>query len=498
MIHVRAENKSSNGSLASKEVFRYNRGYFRIGTPPPAKAIHLIYLYLFLSAGCVDLSDNDKTTPGTLPIQTSFKVEDFTSATECAVCHPQHYAEWSSSMHAYSIMDPVWISLQNKQQVHNLNNGVEIGDFCIQCHSPAAALTDLVENHIELTAEVINTFPPQVKEGVTCDACHLTTHLPDPTNISIIDHDYETVDFKLYSSDTRYGILDDPVENEFHNSVYHSGYDKSEFCQNCHNLTVDERNAEITQFEWEGTAFQAMGMECQSCHMPTYAGQATVDGPERDNLHRHFFPGIDEALIDFPGKNEQRQAIEDLLQTAAEINFFDTPPDTITAGIVWDAKLIVSNNTGHNFPSGTTFPRQLWIELIATIGNDTLLTSGWLDANGDLLDFYTDPSGEQDPQLRIFNTILYDAQGDSGLLAVSVENMVAMTDRTLPVSGSRTINYSINIPVGIEGELLFSAKLRFRSFPPFYLRHLDLESLIGNVHIFDIDSLTQTLYVSSI
>jgi len=100
--------------------------------------------------------------------------------------------------------------------------------------------------------------------------------------------------------------------------------------------------------------------------------------------------------------------------------------------------------------------------------------------------------------LRIFNTILYDAQGDSGLLAVSVENMVTMTDRTLPVSGSRTINYSINIPVGIEGELLFSAKLRFRSFPPFYLRHLDLESLIGNVHIFDIDSLTQTLYVSSI
>ena len=136
--------------------------------------------------------------------------------------------------------------------------------------------------------------------------------------------------------------------------------------------------------------------------------------------------------------------------------------------------------------------------MIATIGNDTLLTSGSLDSNGDLLDFNTNPGGELDPQLHIFNTILYNADGDSGLLAVSVENMVAMTDRTLPVSGSRTVNYSINIPEGIEGELYFSAKLRFRSFPPFYLRHLDLESLIGNVNIFNVDSLTQTLYVSSI
>jgi hypothetical protein len=231
--------------------------------------------------------------------------------------------------------------------------------------------------------------------------------------------------------------------------------------------------------------------------MPIYVGQAAVDGPERDNLHRHFFPGIDEALIDFPGKSDQRQAIEDLLQTAAEINLFDTPPDTIIAGTVWNAKLIVSNNTGHNFPSGTTFARQLWIELIATVSNDTLLASGQLNADGDLLDFYTDPSGELDPQLHMFNTILFDADGDSGLLEVSVENMVAMTDRTLPVSGSRTVTYSINIPEGIEGELHFSARLRFRSFPPFFLRHIYLESLIGNVNIFDVDSLTRILYVSS-
>jgi hypothetical protein len=45
--------------------------------------------------------------------------------------------------------------------------------------------------------------------------------------------------------------------------------------------------------------------------METYSGQAAVDGPKRDNLHRHDFIGVDIALLDnFPNKNEQKQKIE--------------------------------------------------------------------------------------------------------------------------------------------------------------------------------------------
>ena len=417
--------------------------------------IYLIVLILFI--GCVDLSENDRGD-NKLPIQTSFKVEDFSSAEECAVCHPQYYEEWSSSMHAYSIVDPVWLKQQNMQQAHNLENGVEIGDFCVQCHSPVAGLTNLIENHLDLTSDDINSLPAQAREGVTCDACHLTTHLPSPTNISIVNHDYETVDFKLYSSDTRYGILENPVDNDFHKSVYNSDYDKSEFCQNCHNLTVDGRDAEITQFEWEGTSFQAMRVESQTCHMPLYSGKAAVTGPERDNLHRHFFPGIDEALIDFPGKAEHRLALEDLLSTAAEINLFENPPDTINADTVWNARFVISNNTGHNFPSGTTFPRQLWMEVFAISNDDTLLASGFLDPRGDIYDFYIDPNRNVDPQLNIFNTILYNAEGDSGLLNVSVENMVKMVNNTLRVSDSKIVDYMIPIPSGMNGQLELTAR----------------------------------------
>ena len=84
------------------------------------------------------------------------------------------------------------------------------------------------------------------------------------------------------------------------------------FCQNCHNLTVDNRDAEITQFEWEQSSFQAMGVECQTCHMPLYSGKAAVSGPDRDNLHRHYFPGIDEALIDLDNFLNQKPSSKSL------------------------------------------------------------------------------------------------------------------------------------------------------------------------------------------
>ena len=84
-----------------------------------------------------------------------------------------------------------------------------------------------------------------------------------------------------------------------------------------------------------------------------------------------------------------------------------------------------------------------------------------------------------------------------GKINVSVENMVKMVNNSLQVSDSKIVDYSIPIPTGLIGELELTARLRFRSFPPFYLRHLGLDGLIENVNIFDIDTISDTLYVSS-
>ena len=457
-------------------------------------SFYLFVLCLFVFS-CGDLGKKEEL-PSSRPFQTHFKVEDFSSAEECQSCHPTHYDEWSSSMHAYSMKDPVWLGLQRREHRIHGEIGIELGNFCVQCHSPVASLTDAISNHQSFDLTDLEILPKQIQEGVTCDVCHTATHIPEPTDIQTDGQLFETTDFKLFTDGTRYGTIDDPVDNNYHTSEYHPGYDRSAICQNCHNLTVNGVNAEVTQFEWEGTAFQAMGSECQSCHMPTYEGQAAVDGPERDNLHRHFFPGVDVRLDQAQPDPEHLTAVEALLLDAADIEFYPAVPDTLEVDDALSVQVIVSNNSGHNFPSGTTFIRQLWLEVVATLDGDTLFASGLLNSDGDIWDFHVDTVDlEMDPQLQIFNTVLYNADGDSGLKKVGVEDMVSLSDYTLPVEGSKTVNYSIELPEDSYGTLDISARLRFRSFPPFFLRMLDLDYEATNLPIFDIDQVTARSYV---
>ena len=78
---------------------------------------------------------------------------------------------------------------------------------------------------------------------------------------------------------------------------------------------------------------------------------------------------------------------------------------------------------------------------------------------------------------------------------MGVEDMVSLSDYTLPVSGSKFVNYSIELPEGSNGTLDISARLRFRSFPPFFLRMLYLDYEATNLHIFDIDQVTVQSHV---
>lgn len=427
----------------------------------------LFLVLLFLLLACEHRKPYD--SPGdSLPAESgAYTIEDFASAQTCAGCHPNHVAQWSASMHAYAAVDPVFIEMQKRGQEET---GGKLDQFCVQCHSPVVSKLGLTPPLYENEA-----LPPLGLEGVTCMGCHTIASVEAHRNAEV-------------TYDPRAGMrgpISDPIESSAHTSLFDPKFLSGDLCGACHNV-VNARGVVIenTHGEWEDSPAAAQNQQCQDCHMPVYRGQAAVGGPERD-VHRHDFVGVDVALIDdFPNKAEQFAMVEALLQSAARMEV--EVPDRATAGAYFPITVRVTNLTaGHNLPSGATADRQLWIAVTLTdLGSGTVLyRTGDLDANGDLRDRHSelDPGGDQD-------LIMWAQQmvGDAGNDVFF--SWQAHAERTNTLAPLQTVApvYDQFLPQDLRGPLLLEVRLRFRTFPPFLLRKLNLHALSRQIPIIDI------------
>lgn len=406
-----------------------------------------------------------------------FKVTDFATAETCQGCHPNHYAEWRSSMHAYAFTDPVFFAMN---AVGQQKTGGKLDQFCTKCHSPVASLT----------GETPPFFDPQnlspiSRQGVSCDVCHSITKINQPFNAEI----------ELKPGKIKYGSLADPAPNSFHESQFNPLFDRSEFCGGCHEvINALGTTVEETFSEWNAAALAGMSFDCQDCHMPVYAGQAAVDGPLREQVHRHDFVGVDVPLVDFPGADLQRRESEKLLQNAASMRV--THPATIRAGDTLQVQVSIFNNrTGHSLPSGVAAERQMWIAISAADQNGNLLyQSGALDANGDLRDQHSELDRNTDADLTVFRQTLRGIDGSEVLFffeAKTVENNM------IPFLATRTAGYRIAIPAGLRGAINLEVRLRFRSLPPYFLRALGLGDLVAKVPIVDMATEQRQIPIAS-
>ena len=435
---------------------------------------NVLLLILALLAGCTKKSTEPVDRPDHSEPQ--FTLSDFSSAEACKGCHPNHYNEWKGSMHAYAFVDPInTIGMKNTLAAVGAE---ELGQFCVQCHSPIGMLTG--ETGIGFDKENVD---PLVKEGITCDACHLM----EKPSVTASDNAVYHYDVK---SGIRFGSIIDPAPNGFHLSKSKPFFSRSDACLPCHDL-INKTGlpAEITYTEWLDSPFSAMGVECQDCHMESYSGQAAVNGPQRDNLHRHDFIGVDVALIDdFPNKAEQKQRIEQLLQNSVfmQVNV----PDSALPNSTLKIEAIIKNDkTGHDIPSSVTFVRQMWLEVTVTSGVDTLFKSGYFDANGDLMDERSELNPNGDPDLALFQSVLFKNGERSNVFEAD-----SIRIGSIGSFKSKTCVFSIALPSNIGSLIDVKVRLLFRPFPPYAIRD-DAPQLINRIPIFEMERFERAVVV---
>jgi hypothetical protein len=277
-------------------------------------------------------------------------------------------------------------------------------------------------------------------------------------------------------------------------------------------------------------------VSCQDCHMdagpPAPAGtypedKTSVYPRPRDSTERrvstHYFTGVDIALIeDFPGQDDpgldshgypigQAQRRDDLLKSAATIDL--SAPLTVTGGDVLPITVDVTNiGAGHNIPSGFSQERQMWIELIvADAGGEIIYQSGYLQDSAHSETGELTPDGNlHDEDLQNLIVVIDPETGEATTLehgpdynlrhgnspvnlglanfgnefirvgSTGEEEEVFIpfladhmdNSHSIPPLETESVRYDVLIPVGTTGPISITARLRFRPFPPRFLRLL--------------------------
>src|SRR5574341_689909 len=184
------------------------------------------YLWLVISLflvtiGCGDSSQpttTDNTDTSLVPLQ----ISDFSPADSCRACHPNHYDEWSGSMHAYALKDQVFAAVRAFGQSAY---AFALDGACEKCHSVIGHRT----GEIKWGPFNLADLSPQTQEGVGCDLCHTISAINSISNAGIV----------LSPGDVKYGSIKDPVPNNFHQSEFHPLYHESAYCGACHDLITD-------------------------------------------------------------------------------------------------------------------------------------------------------------------------------------------------------------------------------------------------------------------
>ncbi len=313
---------------------------------------------------------------------------------QCKSCHPQHYREWASSMHAYASRDPVFVAMNQRGQRETEG---ALGDFCVRCHAPMAVLEGLTQDGLNLASL------PDTMQGVTCYFCHNTIDVGEHFNNGLI----------LADDTTMRGGIPDPVESKAHRSAYSPLHDRnraesSALCGSCHDVvTPNGVHLERTFLEYKDSLFSKHGPgfeTCSGCHMPGRKGQVAQGGKSDRIVHEHLFPGVDVALTDFPDREAQRLAVECALALNARI--VAILPDGLGGLTVQ-----VETSAGHAQPSGAALDRRLWLELVAYDHEDQVVFESGRIEDGEIEEKLPGEPG-YDRQLALFRDWIYDAEGN--------------------------------------------------------------------------------------
>lgn len=343
--------------------------------------IHCVTAFAFVSVAC-SASPPDST--GGPPAVRLLDEDELRDPTSCGSCHPNHLAEWDTSMHAHASRDPVFLAMNRRGQEEV---GDALGDFCVKCHAPVALELGLTTNGLNLESL------PDYAQGVTCYFCHSVAEVTADHNNGL----------GLARDGAMRGPIEHPIKGAAHRMTYSALHDRarpesSDLCGSCHDVVLDNGvKLERSALEWRGSIFSPdhastpSGVAtCTGCHMRDEGAPSVVETPSSHPGHDHRSMDVDVALsgADADTLAEQRKRVGAFLDTSLGVEICVQPTGALQSAIY---VTLENASSGHFFPTGASQDRRVWIEVTAYDSSGAeLYSSGKLAP---------DDGGDADPDL---------------------------------------------------------------------------------------------------
>lgn len=429
-------------------------------------------------------------------------------------CHAEIYAEWRTSAHRYSAMDPIF---QGIQTVMAKQNGPESTRYCGGCHDPISLFSGTKNIFAEkLTGQL------GYNEGVSCLACHSIqkTDIQGNADYTV----WQPVQYLWqWSADHTAGAV---ARNflirswpEAHNRLSKRVYKKPEYCAACHKQFIDQEVNRVgwvqlqNQYDnWAASHWNKKGdpratVECRECHMPLTDSHDPAAGDDTDynrtpNDHKHrshrFLAANDfvPSLLHLPGADQHVTLIRRWLQGKIEIPEIrdkwaegavvniriEAPPVVQPGGRIPVRVIMTSNKVGHDYPTGPLDMIQSWVELkVQDDSGQELFSSGRRNAKGFLPPgtflFKAEPVDQYGNLIDRHNLwemvgvryrrSLFPGYSDT----VEYDVMCPSGGPRVPASQARRAS-EFSVPVARSGRLHIEATLHYRKIDQFLLNYV--------------------------
>lgn len=398
----------------------------------------------------------------------------FNPPDRCSGCHSEIYEQWKGSMMANAWKDPVFIAVYKAyiKDAKTKNEKEEVA-MCSRCHTPSGYLADKKGRYFKGDLSAVD------ESGVSCDICHSVSFSAGVGNASFI---MEPGDATKGLPEIKYGPFDD--SSAPHQTKYSELHTRSEFCGMCHDVAHAHNIMPIenTYTEWRtgpyNTGKAETSTHCQDCHMrqtpdspatgstelpnsPGYAAPQMLGGKYRGHIWQHYFIGANIAVTSLLGHHQHAKMAEDRLKNSVSIEVLSD--GRIKRGESVSLRIkVINSGAGHYLPTGLTYVREMWINLVVKDSKGRkLYESGFLDEKGNI-----------EPDAVVYKTILGEGGKERNPTFFLPAAVQVLADKRIRPKGYSIENFRFFLPLDSEGQIEVIAEVKYRSAPQFLMKEL--------------------------